>query len=85
MEIINASEAVEIKSEEPIKFDYNRAKLLRVEKGFTQIELGKIIGLSNQAISLYEKGSIIPSENTEKSRKYIGWLKDNGYEFKSSE
>lgn len=39
----------------------------RKEKGWTQEELGKPIGLSRQTISLYERGILLPKpENMKK-------------------
>ncbi|MBW2084413.1 MAG: helix-turn-helix transcriptional regulator [Deltaproteobacteria bacterium] len=37
-----------------------RLKLLRIEKGLTQEQLGKMVNLAQQTISHYEKGALQP-------------------------
>lgn len=39
----------------------NRIKIARMEKGLTQTELAKIIGVTRQTIGLIEKGDYNPS------------------------
>lgn len=39
----------------------NNMMLLRKKKGFSQADLGKIIGTSGDVIGRYERGDIIPS------------------------
>lgn len=41
--------------------DYKRLKRFRRGKGFTQEEVAKLIGISRQAFSNYERGIRVPS------------------------
>lgn len=51
----------------------NRIKELRQSKGLTQAELAKKVGVTRQAVSLYEKGQIKPKiETRQKLAKYFG-------------
>ena len=48
-------------------------KLKRIEKGYKQADIGKIIGVSRQTISLYERGKNIPKfENMKIISKFLG-------------
>ena len=40
---------------------FNRVKLLRIKKGFTQQLLADKIGISRQAVGLIERGEMTPS------------------------
>lgn len=37
-----------------------KLKVKRIEKGVTQRELGAVIGVTEQTISLYERGKLLP-------------------------
>ena len=51
----------------------NRIKELRQSKGLTQAELAKKVGVTRQAVSLYEKGQIKPKiETRQKLAYYFG-------------
>lgn len=51
----------------------NRIKELRQSKGLTQAELAKKVGVTRQAVSLYEKGQRKPKiETRQKLAKYFG-------------
>ena len=44
-----------------------KLKIKRIEKGYKQEDLGALIGVSRQAISLYERGKLSPKlENMKK-------------------
>ncbi len=48
-------------------------KMKRIKKGLTQGELGKLIGVSQNAISAYEVGAKFPRRNTlDKLAKALG-------------
>jgi len=50
-----------------------RLKLLRIEKGLSTMALGKLIGVSDMAISRWENSKTdITSENLVKLAKYFG-------------
>ncbi len=40
---------------------YNRLRELRMEKGYNQQEMGSLVGVSRQTISLIERGDYNPS------------------------
>ena len=42
----------------------DRLKELRLQKGYSQVELGKNLGLSNSTISMYERGERQPDFET---------------------
>ena len=72
-------DSIEGKKEERSSFNYTLAKQIRVGKDITQRDLAEKLELTNQTISLYEKGKLTPSKDTEKGKKYLEWLEDNGY------
>ena len=39
-------------------------KNARIKKGYTQVELGDLLGVTNKAISRWEKGDTVPSTDT---------------------
>lgn len=48
-------------------------KYLRKEKGITQEQLGKAIGVSKMAISKYESGDAVPNDDNKiKIARYFG-------------
>ncbi len=72
-------DSIEGKKEDRSSFNYILAKQIRVGKGITQRQLAEKFELTNQTISLYEKGNLIPCKDTKKGRKYLEWLEANGY------
>lgn len=65
-------------------FDYLEARRVRENAGLSQGELAKKLeftGAGNIKISLYERGVKTPSNppQSEKARKYLEWLKEQGY------
>ncbi len=55
-----------------------KAREIRIKAGLTQIQLAKILGASQNLFSMYELGKM--KRETECSRKYLAWLRENGYE-----
>ncbi|MBO4847182.1 MAG: helix-turn-helix transcriptional regulator [Lachnospiraceae bacterium] len=50
----------------------DKIKQMRTQKGLTQAELGRLIGMDDSAIRKYENGRLSPSlETTKKNRKRI--------------
>ena len=63
-----------------IEFDGAEAKQTRLKAGLTLKEVADTCGLlTAQSISNYEKEDTFPNLQRKSARKYIMWLKENGY------
>ncbi len=62
-------------------FDYNKAREIRLKKGLSLRGLAKSIKMPLQSLVSYEKGAYAPRSTKGKGgRRYLEWLKDQGYE-----
>jgi hypothetical protein len=70
----------EVKEVANVEFEGEIAKKIRIKEGFTLLGLAKICGLkSAQSIFNYEHDFSYPSLQRATSRKYLEWLKQQGY------
>ncbi|MFA6461161.1 MAG: hypothetical protein WCV90_02755 [Candidatus Woesearchaeota archaeon] len=60
-------------------FDYQKAEEIRVKAGLTTYQLEDVLGV--KGVQHYEDGSRIPTNppRGEFSKKYLAWLKEQGY------
>jgi DNA-binding transcriptional regulator YiaG len=77
LEIINPLKTNEKSSLNP--FDKSKAKDIRKKGYLTQVEITERLGLSQSLISRYENGSLLPNPYKLQSRKYLEFLKEQGY------
>jgi DNA-binding transcriptional regulator YiaG len=63
-------------------FDNVRARKLREKTGLKQCELARKIGILNCYVCKYESGESSPTakHTKEPARKYLAWLKEQGYD-----
>ena len=62
-------------------FDANKAKSIRLKNGLSLRGLAQIVKMPLQSLVSYEKGFYAPGSRKGKGgRRYLEWLKDQGYE-----
>lgn len=62
-----------------VEFDFKKVRKIREDKRFSRVELAKILEAGNSTICKYELGDVVPSSKGKTGRKYLEWLKEQGY------
>lgn len=60
-------------------YDPEVAKAIRQKAELSQKQLANQLGSNQVALSRYESGSYFPKPTTKNGKKYLAWLKEQGY------